>query len=93
MLRTASKPMRHMQVKPDCVSWSAIRSCAEQCGVMRRAVWGHDLGHTDTYIHTHTNKEPWAGVQLVVHTSIILCLVTSSRDQDLQINYIIICLL
>ena len=52
-----------MQIKPDCVSWSAIRSCAEQCGVVRRAVWGHDIGHTDT------NKAPRAGVQLVVHTS------------------------
>ena len=54
-----------MQIKPDCVSWSAIRSCAEQCGVVRRGIWGHDLGHADT----HTNKAPMAGVQLVVHTS------------------------
>ena len=56
-----------MQTKPDCVSWSAIGSCAEQCGVVRRAVWGHDLGQADT----HTNKPPRAGVQLVVHTSIV----------------------
>ena len=55
-----------MQIKPECVSWSAIRSCSEECGVMRRAVGGHDLGRTDTY----TNKAPRAGVQLVVHTSI-----------------------
>ena len=28
------RSIRHMQIKPDCVSWSAIRSCAEQCGVV-----------------------------------------------------------
>ena len=39
---------------------------------MRRAIWGHDLGHTDTHTHTHTHKAPRAGVQLVGHTSITL---------------------
>ena len=52
------RSIRHMQIKPDCVSWSANRSYAEQCGVVPRAVWGHDLGHADT----PTNKAPRAGV-------------------------------
>ena len=60
------RSIRHMQIKPDCVSWSAIRSCAEQYGVVRRAVWGHDLGQTET----HTQNAPRAGVRLVGHTSI-----------------------
>ena len=37
---------------------------------MRRAIWRHVRGHTDTLTHTHTNKPPTAGVQLVGHTSI-----------------------
>ena len=41
---------------------------------MRRAIWGHDLGHTDVpHTHTHTNEPPRAGVQLVVH-------ITSTRQ-------------
>ena len=46
--------------------------------VMRQAIWGHDLGHTETRAHTHacahthTNKAHRAGVQLVGHTSIYL---------------------
>ena len=38
--------------------------------IMSRAILGHDLGR----IHTHTNKPPMAGVQLVGHTSITLLL-------------------
>ena len=37
---------------------------------MPRAIWDHDRGHTDSHIHTHTNKPPTAGVQIVGHTSI-----------------------
>ena len=47
--------------------WSRVvvrgRSCAEQCGVVRREVWGYDLGRIHTRTHTHTNKPPRAGVQ------------------------------
>ena len=57
-----------MQIKPDGVSLSPIRSCAEQCGFVCRTVLSHDLGHADT----HTNKTPRDGVQLVVHISIII---------------------
>ena len=34
--------------------------------IMRRAIWRHVRGHTDT----HTIKPPTAGVQQVGHTSI-----------------------
>ena len=35
--------------------------------IMRRAIWRHVFGHTDSL--THTIKPPMAGVQLVGHTS------------------------
>ena len=40
--------------------------------IMRRAIWRHVFGHTDslTHTHTHTIKPPTAGVQQVGHTSI-----------------------
>ena len=40
-----------MQITSDCVSWSAVRSGAEQCEVMRRAC---GVMTSDGYIHTHT---------------------------------------
>ena len=44
--------------------------------IMRRAIWRHVRGHTDSLNHTLThilthNKPPKAGVQLFGHTSII----------------------
>ena len=47
--------------------------------IMRRTIWGHDLGHTDslTHTHSHTNKPPTAGVQLVGHTSIKVITLTT----------------
>ena len=65
-----------MQITPDCVSWSAIRSCADQCESVRRAC---GVMTSDGYMHTHTNKADRAGVFLIIvsHTSIQFAIVQS----------------
>ena len=52
--------------------------------IMRRAIWRHVRGHTDSLSHTHSHtiKPPTAGVQLVGHTSIIKIIILYSYKSD-----------
>ena len=65
-----------MQITPYCVSWSAVRSCADQCEIVRRAC---GVMTSDGYMHTYTIKADRAGVFLILfsHTSIKFAIVQS----------------
>ena len=55
--------------------------------IMRRAIWRHVFGHTDSHTHIHTIKPPTAGVQLVGHTSNIIFTWIFNCYMAILVNY------
>ena len=51
--------------------------------IMRRAIWRHVLGHTDSYTHSHIIEPPTAGVQLVGHTSNTIIIVDGNNKEGM----------